>query len=392
VPETPARRRSVATLASATIIGASVAVLLVSPVSTTLAHAAVAPGSTLRASVNDGDNVESRAGGRETFISAGGNAVAFTSRSKLDNVDPDGKNAVYVRDLVSNRTVMISRGQFAFQPPPTTPPPPGFGAGRMLNLAAQPAPDRAPDNDSFAPSLSSDGRFVAFVTRAHNIVHDSGVGPQFLPDGDGLDVVVVDRAPHGKFDQDVDGRRDYAYFLVNNPQPSGSVSEPKLSSDGSRIVWHEVACPQGFFCTDILNTRLLDFGVPDGDIQPVGASLGGETNVFAQFDPAISGDGQHIVMHAELNPCDCGQPDFHAILSYNVATGVTTRVDIDSDLKTPISEDFTMFVMHPAVNFDGTVISFTGEQFTDNDGQFFSTFHQPNVYAVNVDYGAGRVT
>lgn len=386
MPETPARRRSVATLTSATVIGASVAVLLVSPVSTTLANAAVAPGSTLRASVkSNGD--EARTGGFENTISADGRWMAFVSTDQLDDLPTNGRESVYVRDLVNkNRTVMISRGQFTPQPPPTGGP--GFSSGKLLNLSAQPStPERAPDGQNFEPTISEDGRFVAFRSTAHNIVSDGSVNQ---------DIIVVDRDPDGDgiFDEDlVEGnatRRDYAYHLVNNPQPFGSVSEPKLDAKGTRIVWHEVSCPPQLFCSDVLNTRLLDIGVPDGDIQTVRPDLGGQTFVFGQFDPAISGDGKHIVMHAEVNPCDCGQPDFHAIVSYNTETGESTRVDIDSDLKTPISENFEMFVMHPSVNRDGTVITFTGEQFTDNDGSFFSSFNQPNVYAVQVNYTAAQ--
>src|SRR5690348_9416336 len=99
------------------MVAGSVAVLLVSAATAPPAGAAVSPGSTVRASVHDGTNAQSPNGGDSNAISADGNSLAFVSNSRLDDLDNgEGERvpyrAVYVRDFRTNRTVMLSRGQF----------------------------------------------------------------------------------------------------------------------------------------------------------------------------------------------------------------------------------------------------------------------------------------
>ena len=111
-------KRSLAVAVAATVVGVSAAVLLSGQ--TTTAHAAVAPGSTVRASVADETNAQAPDGGSAQELSADGTAVAFSSYSQLDDLGTGQYSNVFVRDLRNNRTVMISRGQFVR---PTPPPP-----------------------------------------------------------------------------------------------------------------------------------------------------------------------------------------------------------------------------------------------------------------------------
>jgi WD40-like Beta Propeller Repeat len=77
-------------------------------------------------------------------ISADGTRVAFTSTStNLDPADTDPKFSVYVRDLTTSTTYLASRANGV--------------AGQSANA------------DAWQPSLSSDGRYVAFTSGATNL-------------------------------------------------------------------------------------------------------------------------------------------------------------------------------------------------------------------------------
>jgi WD40-like Beta Propeller Repeat len=391
VPKFAAPRRSVATA----MVAASVAALLVSSATAPPAAAVAAPGSTQRASVKDpgqiGDGTEqSPNGGHGSVISGDGSAVAFVSNSKLDNLDPGSGESqpydnVYVRDVAHNRTVMISRGQFPDDPTRCS-----IIELRSKNLLSldgrrtarlqQPTfQDTSPDGNSHDPSISADGRFVAFLTEATNI---------FLEDCfTDTEIVIADRDPDGDgvFDENrADGSRDYKYIrIAQSADDLGSYEYArnlKMSANATRLVWVDGEGASRF--------KTVGLNLPSGQIGlPVPVPSGPDNtndNVFGQFDPAISADGNHIAGHVQLLFCEC--EFIHAIVSTDVRTNETTRVDIDEGGK-PISTGFLEFVMHPAISADGTVIAFVAEQFENAfEGPPFSRYDEPNVYVVDVDY------
>jgi hypothetical protein len=66
-------------------------------------------------------------------------------------------------------------------------------------------------------------------------------------------------------------------------------------------------------------------------------------------------------------------------------TKSSTHVDLDNG--EPISTNNNIFVMRPAISFDGTVIAFVAEEFfNDAQGRYFSLNNEPNVYVMNLDY------
>jgi hypothetical protein len=87
-------------------------------------------------------------------ISNDGRFVAFTSTfSDLVPNDANDARDVFVRDLVSNRTILISSNKDG------TASGTGVGVGGMMG-----------GSGSFNPVISSDGRFVAFVSFSNNLV------------------------------------------------------------------------------------------------------------------------------------------------------------------------------------------------------------------------------
>jgi Tol biopolymer transport system component len=107
-------------------------------------------------------------------ISADGRWVAFASKAKnLSPTDKDSVEDVFVRDLKTNRTLLASRGQGK------------HGA--------------AGSGDSSSPSISADGRFVAFESYASNLgpADDSTIPDVFVRDMRSGRVFLVSRATDG---------------------------------------------------------------------------------------------------------------------------------------------------------------------------------------------------
>lgn len=421
-------RRTVAALASLAMVAMSAIVLVSGPSPT--ADAAVAPGSTVRASVhNEGRPDFSSASDQE--LAAGGSAVVFTSRDERDPLSAFENRNVYVRDLISNRTILVSRGQFTRPEPPTTTttttttfdPPDGpvvkFGSAPLLDLGAvaqqtDPPPPVVPgetpaNGDSSDPTISADGRYVAFVTEATNIVESKD--DEFYQD-----ILVCDRDPDGDGTFDENKRDDptfegtdrpdelaYTYFRITRPDDDGDggrldePSEPSLSADAGRIVWQDyIDVPNGDgsdlrprLKTAVLRTPDGQFGAPSV-INPVPAELEG-LRLIEQFDPAISADGNHILMSASYRvPCpptgsSCPSQRIRAIVTTDMRSfqPTSTRVDVEAGGGAFVGTKETILVMRPAVSADGSVVAFEAEQQICDDGCFSP--RQPNVYVVHLD-------
>jgi hypothetical protein len=425
VPETTLRsKRAVALAVAATLVGVSATVLL-SGQSTT-AHAAAAPGSTVRASVANGSNAQAPDGGAESELSADGTAVVFTSTSQLDNLDTGETRNVYVRDLRNNRTVMISRGQFTRPTPPppsssSTPPPPttttttteccviGLAGDRLLALngmRAQPPlefGERPPTGSSSQPTISGDGRYVAFMTSADNI----------LPEDDDTDqdLLVCDRDPDGDgvFDEQRpnNGGLDYTYFRVNQPEVLHGdgysyrvdfPNNPKISDDASRIVWEDTLDAGDGYYKDVVRTAVLRspggaVGKP-GTVEVVNSTLG-DLVPDDQYSPDVSADGQFVVLVGNyVAAVDNGDGfdyiPFHAVVRTDMVNGKVLRVDWDvnttPDDITFLSTDESVNLSVPSISSDGAEIAFEAEEFQDNcsEGCWHSVADQPMVFVVRI--------
>ena len=117
----------------------------------------IALGTTTRISVSS-DEVEGDAGSDEPFMSSDGNYIVFSSEAS--NFVADDTNALYdvfLRDIALGTTTRISVSD----------------------------EDEEGDDESYAPSISPDGNFIAFQSNATNLV----VGDT----NDGTDVFLYDR-------------------------------------------------------------------------------------------------------------------------------------------------------------------------------------------------------
>jgi Tol biopolymer transport system component len=149
-------------------------------------------GKTRRASVkSNGTEVNTVDGSEEASISADGRYVAFASDAALTNGDKNGAVDVFVHDFNTGKTKRVS-------------------------LTSQ-GKERAADSES--PSISADGRYVAFQSD----------GAFRIGDGNGkIDVYVRDRRT---------GKTRRASLRAGNGQPTEDSTEPAISGDGSRVAF-----------------------------------------------------------------------------------------------------------------------------------------------------------
>lgn len=129
-------------------------------------------------------------------ISASGRYVAFASKAKnLSRIDKDSVEDVFVRDLKTNRTLLASRAQGK------------HGA--------------AGSGDSSSPSISADGRYVAFESYASNLgPADNSTTPDvFVRDMRSGRVFLVSRGTNG------------------GPAANAPSANPSISGDGRYVAF-----------------------------------------------------------------------------------------------------------------------------------------------------------
>jgi len=213
-----------------------------------LQAAGAGPGSTTRVSVATGGGQ----GNGSSFvpaISADGRYVAFYSdASNLVSGDTNGARDVFVRDLQTSETTRVSVSS----------------SGAEAN------------GDSFAPALSSDGRYVAFSSAATNLVDGDT--------NDANDIFIRDRQAN------TTTRASVGY---DGSQANGGSDQPSLSGDGRLVAFTSVA-------SNIVNgdaNNLRDAFVYDrqtGTAQDVSVSTAGVQGDLESATPELSANGKFV--------------------------------------------------------------------------------------------------
>jgi len=302
-------------------------------------------------------------------ISADGRYVAFVSESgDLVEGDNNGAADVFVRDMVANRTMLVSRSRFGGSPAGSSLQPSISADGQVIAFTSS-APDLVPgdwngtldvfvhdlrtgrtelvsrgaggelaDNDSFSPSLSADGQHVAFSSLATNLdprdldpspdvyLHDRrtrrtmlvsvsstgqlGDGPSGQPSvsGDGRLVAFTSAASNLDPD-DANGVADvYVHDVetgatelvsrgLDGVAADGLSSEPAISADGTAVAFTSSAddlVPEDDNGADDVFVHRLDPGSDEDRMRMVSTALDGGPASGASHGPSISGDGRRV--------------------------------------------------------------------------------------------------
>ena len=265
-------------------------------------------GATERVSVDSAGN-QADGGSDAPAISGDGRFVAFVSdASNLVSGDTNGQSDVFVHDRQTGVTERVSVDS----------------AGNQAN------------GGSAAPAISADGRFVAFVSDASNLVpgDTNGQGDVFVHDWQtgATERVSVDSA---------------------GGQADGGSGKPAISADGRFVAFASAA-------TNLVDgdaNSKSDVFVHDrqtGATERVSVDGHGNEGDGSSTWPAISADGRFVAF--ESMATNLVSRDFNRdqdIFVHDRQTGATERVSVSSDGKQASSPSDV-----PSISADGRLVAF----------------------------------
>ncbi|MBD3162465.1 MAG: hypothetical protein GF328_10200, partial [Candidatus Latescibacteria bacterium] len=279
---------------------------------------------TRRVSIHTGaGSIDNQGGSRAPAFSSDCMVVAFSTPVAFDADDTNGESDVYVHDLVEGRTEWIS----------------SFGGGSTgANLGG-----------SVDPSISADGRYVAFSTPVAFDTDDTN---------DALDVYLHDRET-GEMER-------ISVFGGNSSgaNPGGSI-QPSVSADGLTVAF---STPVSFDPNDTNGEGDVYLRDRQSDsterVSVFGAGGGTGTNSGGSFQPSVSADGRHVAFATPVPFEPNDTDDAVDVYRHDRQTGETIWVSVH-----PIGgADVDQTSNQPSISADGNRIAFTSTvPFLPND-------------------------
>jgi Tol biopolymer transport system component len=275
------------------------------------------PGATERVSIaSDGSQANNPTifpdANRTPVISADGRFVAFQSRStNLVLGDTNAAPDIFLHDSQAGVTTLVSVNSNGLQG----------------------------NNTSFAPSVSGDGRFVAFMSAASNLVPGGDSNPTF-------DVFVRDRET---------GDTELVHVDSNGVQGNGFGLRPAITPDGRFVAFASLA--SNLVPND--NNGTVDHFVHDrqtGITERVSVARDGtEGNGLSCCSSSISADGRYVAYASDASNLVIGDiGGFRDVFVHDRQTGVTTRLSVDSSGGDGLGLSTT-----PTISADGRFVAFT---------------------------------
>jgi Tol biopolymer transport system component len=226
----------------------------------------------------------------EPVISQNGQFVAY--RSSATNLDSDrcddGLNQIYVSDRSTGTIRCVS-----------------------VNSSGKEG-----DQDSFAPSISADGRFIAFTSKASNLAGDDC-------DNGFNQIYVHDRTT---------GTTNCVSVNSSGHDANQDSDASSISGDGRRIVFDSTAtnlsgnkCDNGFHQIFVRDRTT-------GTTACVSVRTNGDEGNGDSVDAAISADGRYVVFHSTAtnlsNRCDNGSSH---VYRHDLESGETICVSVNNE-------------------------------------------------------------
>ena len=210
-------------------------------------------GTTRRVDVANG-GTQAASGSYQLAMTPDASVVAFASNSRLSPDDANDVGDIYVRDLSAGTTTLVSRST----------------AGASA------------DDYSQAPSLSADGRLVAFLTYATNLVPGDTNGA--------YDVLVRDRQL---------GTTKLVSAARSGGASDADSSSPQLSADGRWVAFvsgaDDLAPGDTNESPDIYVRDLMGGVTSRASVTTAGAQT---SSGYANQSPTISADGRYVTFTA----------------------------------------------------------------------------------------------
>ena len=249
------------------------------------------------------------ASGWYSSISADGRYVAFESvASNLVSGDTNFAQDIFVRDTLNNTTSRISVDS----------------SGAQGN------------NTSYAPSISSDGRYVAFESIATNLVSGDTNGMS--------DVFVRDTVNNTTSRVSVDSSGAEGNNISYSPSISGDGHYVAFESAATNLVSGDTNGKRDIFVRDTLNNTTSRVSVDSNGVQGNDSS----------DHPSISSDGSYVAFESSATNLVKGDTATLDIFIYDTQTSITTRASVNnlSGVQGNGSSD------NPSISSDGSYVAF----------------------------------
>ena len=247
------------------------------------------PGNTTRVSVAS-DGTQANDHSVNPSMSADGRYVAFESKaSNLVSGDTNGEQDIFVHDRQTGQTTRVSVASDGTQ----------ARSGTIYG--------------SLSPSISADGRYVAFHSYADNLVSgDTNLSP---------DVFVHDRQT---------GQTTRVSVASDGTQANNVSARPSISADGRYVAF--ISYADNLVSGD---TGYVDVFVHDrqtGQTTRVSVATGGGQANGNSYGPSISADGRYVAFESDATNLVSGDTNFSTdVFVHDRQTGQTTRVSVASD-------------------------------------------------------------
>jgi Tol biopolymer transport system component len=270
-------------------------------------------GTTARVSIATG-GAEANNASFEPAISANGRFVVF--RSSATNLgagaDANSFEDIFVRDLQAGTTERVS----------------------VTNTGGE-----SVGGGSFDPTISADGRFVAFVSLATNLVGTADTNAL-------QDTFVRDRTA---------GTTERVSVTSAEVQTAGGVStRPLITADGRFVVFQSGATNLVTDDTNAADDTFLRDRVA-GTTERVSVSSDGVGGNAGSFQSAVSADGSVVAFLSAATNLAPGLPVVNtAVFVRNRLTGETLRADISAT-----GDVANGAALSPAISGDGRYVGFT---------------------------------
>jgi Tol biopolymer transport system component len=244
-------------------------------------------------------------------ISADGRYIAFHSlASNLVGSDTNGVNDVFVHDVVTRRTSRVS----------------------VSSSGAEARGDGAPflGTGSWGPSISSNGRYVAFSSYANNLVPgDTNGNLEGKTNFDGVDVFIHDRASRET------KRVSMSPAGMSSRQGEWYNYSPDISSDGKYVAFvsgQDVGGTGQHFEGEHVDVD--DIFVQDlqsGATSRVSVSSSGERGDDSSSRPRLSDDGRFVLFDSAASNLVAGDTNASSdIFVRDLVERTTTRISVSS--------------------------------------------------------------
>lgn len=267
-----------------------------------------------------GANGDLAINGSKKTLSSNGNIIAFSSRaSNLVSGDTNNTYDIFVFNRTTKQTELISKG-----------------------LDGQPA-----NSWSRTPSISADGRYVAYITTATNIMGDV---PCPSTDPKCANIIVYDRTTGTNA---LANRNTLGLRVGVSPEAVDGAIGPVISANGQFVVFRSASR---------IISSLDANNAPDVIVRDLKANVtklasvdnSGHTGSDRSNEYSISGDGRYVVFSSDsaLVPEDTN--NFEDVYLRDMQAGVTKLVSVAKD-GGPINSSTTD---RPDISDDGRYVVF----------------------------------